>query len=55
MSEKVKIFIEVDKNLAEEVKANVEEYLGDFYGPSSQNPQDFTVSIDDEEAREAGA
>lgn len=46
MPERVKITIEVDKPIAEEVKANIEEYLGDFYGPNSQNPQEFTVEFD---------
>lgn len=43
MIEKVSIIITVDKDVADQVFANIEEYLTEFYGPASQDPQTFLM------------
>ena len=57
MPDEVIITVKVKREISDEVSANISEYLEDFYGPGSQNPQDFTVTIeeikDDEDTLES--
>lgn len=43
MPDKVKIIIELDRDKSEEVRANLSEYLNDFYGPDEAASMVVTV------------
>ena len=45
--DRVKIVIEVSRDISEEVRANLSEYLEDFYGKESEDFQSMTVSLEE--------
>lgn len=47
MPDEVQIVIKLKRDVSEEVKANIQEYLGDFYGPTSQTPMDLLAVVEE--------